>query len=77
MSTTSPVVRRRRSTLRQGAQDLRERASTTPGRLWTMSLALVAVSGLLWLAGSSTVVTAQSKVDDIGHEQRELVGLFL
>jgi hypothetical protein len=67
VSSTSPVVPRRRLGLRESVQGLRERASTTPGRLWTMSLALVAVSGLLWLAGSSTVVTAQSRVDDIGH----------
>jgi hypothetical protein len=32
-----------------------------------MSLLLVAGCVLLWLAGSSTVVTAQSKVESIGH----------
>jgi len=67
VSSTSPAVPRQRLGLRESVQALRERTSTTPGRLRTLSLALVAVSGLLWLAGSSTVVTAQSRVDDIGH----------
>jgi hypothetical protein len=67
VSSTNPAVTRRRGVLRGGARGLRERTSTTPGRLWTMSLVLAGVSGLLWLAGSSTVVTAQTKVDQIGN----------
>jgi hypothetical protein len=67
VSSTTPPVAGRRGVLRGGAQGLRERTSTTPGRLWVMSVVLAAVSGLLWLAGSSTVVTAQTKVDQIGH----------
>jgi hypothetical protein len=67
VSSASPVVPGRRFTLRASARELRERAATTPGRLWTLSLVMVAVSGLLWLAGSSTVVTAQNKVDSIGY----------
>ena len=57
----------RPATLRDNARRIRTRASTTPGRLWTLSLLLVAGCVLLWLAGSSTVVTAQSKVESIGH----------
>lgn len=67
MSSASPVIPGRPSALRESVRGLRERASTTPGRLWTMSVVMVAVSGLLWLAGSSTVVTAQGQVDSIGH----------
>jgi hypothetical protein len=57
----------RRPTLRQSALGIRLRASTTPGRLWTISLLLVAGCLLLWLAGSSTVVIAQGKVESIGQ----------
>lgn len=67
MSSASPVLAGRRPSRRVSLRSYRERAATTPGRLWTVSIGMIAVSGLLWLAGSSTVVTAQGKVDSIGH----------
>jgi hypothetical protein len=63
----------RRLSVRNSAQEIRGRASTTPGRLWTITLLLVAGTGLLWLAGSTTVVTAQSTVDSIGHRSAPAV----
>jgi hypothetical protein len=66
VSSTGQAFGGRRSLL-EGARELRGRAATTPGRLWTMSLLLVGTSALFWLAGSTTLVSAQSKVDSIGH----------
>ncbi|HSR23315.1 MAG TPA: hypothetical protein VLW53_07175, partial [Candidatus Eisenbacteria bacterium] len=50
-----------------GIRLVRDRASTTPGRLRLLSISVAAGSGLLWLAGSSVLIGSASALDGIGR----------
>jgi len=51
----------------EGAQQVTAGASTTPGRLRTLSLLVALGSGLLAALGTAAVVTTQSTIDGIGQ----------
>ncbi len=46
---------------------LRDRASTTPGRLRALSVVVIVGTTMLWLLGAAAVVAARSDVDTVGH----------
>ena len=51
----------------EAADGVRARASTTPGRLRTLSLLVALGSGLLAVLGTAVVIATQSTIDGIGH----------
>jgi hypothetical protein len=52
--------------LRQGASAVRARAATTPGRLWVVSIVVVVQALLLWVLGSTALISTRSTIDTIG-----------
>ena len=51
----------------EAAQQSRARASTTPGRLRTLSILVALGSGLLAALGTAALIITQSTIDGIGH----------
>src|SRR5215470_15998788 len=51
----------------EAAEGVRAPASTTPGRLRTLSLLVALGSGLLAVLGTAAVIATQSTIDGIGH----------
>jgi hypothetical protein len=52
--------------LRQGASAVRARAATTPGRLWVVSVVVIVQALLLWVLGSTALISTRSAIDTIG-----------